>query len=67
MKFLINLASFLICIGILAFCGIQTVNAMQIDDMIGDFQAALDSALNLPDLPKKGFGVEVPAGSTAVL
>ena len=67
MKFLINLASLVLCLGILAFGGYQTVSAMQIDDMMSEIQAALDSALDLPDLPKKGFGVEVPAGSTAVL
>ena len=66
-KFLINLASLVLCFGILAFGGFQTVSAMQIDDMMSEIQAALDSSLLLPGVPEKGFDVEVPAGSTAVL
>ena len=59
-KVLINLGSLLVCLGILAFGGYQTVQTMQIDDMVSDFQSALESTPDLPDLPNQPDDPENP-------
>ncbi len=48
-KFLIKLGSFLVCVGILAFGGYQTVEGIKINEMIGEIETALENAPNLPD------------------
>ena len=50
-KVLINLGSILVCLGILAFGGYQTVQTMNIDGMIGDFEEAIESTPLFPDAP----------------
>lgn len=50
-KFLINFASFVACVGLLAFGGYQTVQDMRLDEMIGEFESALEYAPELPDIP----------------
>ncbi|MBR3875306.1 MAG: hypothetical protein IKJ25_00850 [Clostridia bacterium] len=49
MKFLIKLASFVVCVGILGFGGYQTVQEMKIEEMLGEIESALESAPVLPD------------------
>ena len=53
-KFLINFASFVVCVGLLAFGGYQTVQEMKLEEMIGEFETALEYTPDLPELPGSG-------------
>nr|MBE6545217.1 hypothetical protein [Oscillospiraceae bacterium] len=48
MKFLIKLATFVVCAGILAFGGYQTVIESNIEEMVSAFEVALESTPELP-------------------
>ena len=62
-KFLIKLGSFLVCAGILAFGGYQTVQEIKIDEMMGEIETALESTPILPDFGGNEDGEGENAGN----
>ena len=61
-KFLINLATFVVCAGILVLGGYQTVQESNIDEMVKDFEVAFESTTVFPENPDDGN--ETTGGNT---
>ena len=57
-KFLINLASFVVCVGILAFGGYQTVQQNNFNEMMEEMDKALASGPILPENPDQGGDID---------
>ena len=63
MKFLISFVSFLLCAGILAFGGYQTVQESNFEEMIEKFEVAIESTPVVPEVPGDSPVVpEAPGG-----
>lgn len=55
MNFLINLATFILCIAVFAFGGYKTVQSMDVQKIADDFVAVIENATIFPDLtPDEG-------------